>query len=134
VIGCTPFRRLCIGMEHPKGVTMSSYPPQQQPPSYGQQPQPPPYQPQSPYGQPPYGQSPYGQSPYAQPKTNGLAIAGFVCAFLFSLVGLILSIIALSQINKSNGMQKGKGLAIAGIIISAVSIAVAILAFAANNS
>jgi hypothetical protein len=110
---------------------MSSYPPQQ-PPSYGQQPQPPPYQPQGPYGQPPYGQSPYGQSPYSQPKTNGLAIAGFICAFLFSLVGLILSIIALSQINKSNGMQKGKGLATAGIIISVVFMAISGLAFASR--
>jgi len=63
-----------------------------------------------------------GQSPYTQPKTNGLAIAGFVCAFLISIVGLVLSIIALNQINNSNGMQKGKGLAIAGIIIGALNI------------
>jgi hypothetical protein len=113
---------------------MMGYPPQQQPP-YGQQPQsPPPYQPQGqgpygqqPYGQQPYGQQPYGQQPYSQPKTNGLAIAGFVCAFLLSLVGLILSIIALNQINKSNGMQKGKGLAIAGIVIGALNIGLNIL-------
>jgi len=57
-----------------------------------------------------------------QPRWNGLAIAGFILSFLISLVGLILSIIALNQINKSGGMQKGKGLALAGIIISALSI------------
>ncbi len=111
---------------------MSSYPPQQ-PPSYGQQPQPPPYQPQGPYGQPPYGgQAPYGQYPYAQAKTNGLAIAGFVLSFFISLVGLVLSIIALNQINKSNGMQKGKGLAIAGIIIGALGMVFGALAFASR--
>lgn len=90
--------------------------------------QPPGYTPQPPYGQQPYGQSPYGQPAYTpRPKTNGLAIAGFICAFLISLVGLILSIIALVQINNSNGMQKGKGLAIAGIIIAVLSMGVTIL-------
>jgi hypothetical protein len=57
-----------------------------------------------------------------QPKTNGLALAGFICAVLLfpAFIGLILSIIGLVQINNSQGMQKGKGLALAGIIISAV--------------
>ena len=106
---------------------MSSNPPQQ----------PPGYTPQPPYGQQPYGQQPYGQSPYGQPggypppaKTNGLAIAGFVLSFLVSLVGLILSIIALTQINGSNGTQKGKGLAIAGIIIGALSMLATVAALA----
>jgi len=62
-----------------------------------------------------------------QPRWNGLAIAGFILSFFISLVGLILSIIALNQINKSGGMQKGKGLALAGIIISALSIIVSLL-------
>jgi hypothetical protein len=60
-------------------------------------------------------------------KWNGMAIAGFICAFLCSILGLIFSGIALSQINSSGGMQKGKGLAIAGIIISIVSIVLGIL-------
>ncbi|MDQ6602301.1 MAG: DUF4190 domain-containing protein [Chloroflexota bacterium] len=106
---------------------MSTNPPQQ----------PPGYTPQPPYGQQPYGQPPYGQQPYGQPggypqpaKTNGLAIAGFVLSFFISLVGLILSIIALVQINGSNGRQKGKGFAIAGIIIGAVSMVFTALALA----
>jgi hypothetical protein len=125
---------------------MSSYPPQppppygqqpqppQQPPPYGQQAQPPPYPPQQP---PPYGQqpppwppqAPYGQGQYIEPKTSGLAIGGFIAAFIIGIVGLVLSIIALNQINASNGMQKGKGLAIAGIIISALNIGTSFLLF-----
>jgi hypothetical protein len=118
---------------------MSSYPPQQppqQPPPYGQPPpqQPPPYSSQPPpsYGMPPYGQQqpPYPpQGPYAEPKTNGLAIGGFIVAFFFGLIGLVLSIIALNQINASNGMQKGKGLALAGIIISALNMVGGIFLF-----
>lgn len=50
--------------------------------------------------------------------TNQLAIAGFVLSFLFVPLGLILSIIALIQIKKSR--QAGKGLAIAGIAVSAI--------------
>ena len=61
-------------------------------------------------------------------RTSGLAIAGFVCAFFCSLLGLILSIIGLSEINKSNGAVKGRGLAIAGIVISSLSFVIGILA------
>lgn len=51
---------------------------------------------------------------------NGMAIAGFVLSFLVPLLGLIFSIIGLSKANSLNGNKKG--LAIAGIIISAVTI------------
>lgn len=74
------------------------------------------------------------QQPYVpQPpqKTNGLAIAGFATSFLalccwFLPVGLVLSIVALVQINK-NPQQGGKGLAIAGIVISAVCMFIGLL-------
>ena len=56
--------------------------------------------------------------------TNTLAILGFIFAFLFSLVGLILSIIALGQIKRTG--ERGHGLAVAGIIISVVSLLIAI--------
>jgi hypothetical protein len=56
---------------------------------------------------------------------NGLAIAGFICSFFFAVVGLILSIVGLSQINKDN--ERGKGLAIAGIVISGVSMFVGVI-------
>ncbi len=62
-------------------------------------------------------------------KNNSLAVAGFVTSIvsliinLWGIVGLlalILSVIGLVQI--SNNKEKGKGLAIAGIIIGAFSI------------
>ena len=66
--------------------------------------------------------------------TNGFAIAGFVISLvsiffdcgLTSPISLILSIIGLSKIKKGN--EKGKGFAIAGIIISALTIGFIIIA------
>lgn len=64
----------------------------------------------------------------ARPKTSGLAIASLVCGILgpctvglAAVVGLILGIVALSRIAKSAGQLTGRGLAIAGIIISAAT-------------
>jgi hypothetical protein len=69
----------------------------------------------------------------ASTRTNGLAIAGFVlglfsviCCFigpLFGILGLIFSIIALVQINREP-FHGGKGLAIAGIILSVLGFLV----------
>ena len=79
------------------------------------------------YQQPQYQQPQYQQPQYQQPqfyqqfptaqKTNGLAIASFVCSFFCGILGVIFGIIAISQINKTNG--NGKGLAIAGICLGA---------------
>ncbi|MGZ9932644.1 DUF4190 domain-containing protein [Streptomyces sp. NC-S4] len=101
-----------------------SIPPQ--PPSspgpYGQPGQPGPYgQPGQP-GPPPYGGAPQGWYPPQQQKTNVLAIVAFVMALVcgIPLVPLILGIVALSQI-KSRG-EKGKGLAVAAIVIHSLVI------------
>jgi uncharacterized membrane protein len=75
----------------------------------------------------PYGAPAYPPGMGGEPKTSGLAIAGFICAFVCNLVGLILSIVALSKINSSGGQLKGKGLAIAGIILSAIFLVISIL-------
>ena len=59
--------------------------------------------------------------PYAHvgpPRTSGMAIAGLICSFFFSLLGLIFSIIALNQIKRSLGTLTGRGMAMAGLIIS----------------
>jgi Domain of unknown function (DUF4190) len=98
----------------------------------------PPYGPYGQYGQAPapygasgppaYEQYPsgYGAFPPSSalptPKTNGLAIAAFVCSclgifFLPIFPGVILGFVARSQIKRSGGAQKGDGLAIAAIII-----------------
>jgi hypothetical protein len=51
-------------------------------------------------------------------KTNVLSVIGLIFAFFVPLVGLICSIIGLAQAKKKG--EKGKGLAIAGIIISVI--------------
>ena len=58
-------------------------------------------------------------------NVNVMAIVSFVMAFLFNIVGLILGFVALKQI-KSTG-EKGRGLAISGIVISIVSILLSFL-------
>ncbi len=51
-------------------------------------------------------------------KTNALAVIGLVSAFFVPLIGLVLSVVGLAQINKKK--EKGKGLAVAGIISAVV--------------
>lgn len=62
-------------------------------------------------------------------SSNGLAVAALVCSFLFPLIGLILSIVALSQM-KSSGNNEGKGMATAGLIISICWFGLICLVFA----
>jgi len=58
---------------------------------------------------------------YPQPKqTNSTAIVGLVLAFIFPLVGLILSIVAHRQCTQRN--ENGQGTALAGIIISIIRL------------
>ena len=100
-------------------------------PSYGQQP----YYGNSaqPMGMgPPQGptMSPYGyptfQPDYAHSKrTNTFALVGFILSFFAPLVGIVLSIIGLSDSKKKN--EGGQGLAVAGIIISIVRLLLGIL-------
>lgn len=118
----------------PIGVQMGMNPfggPPQQPPT------PPPSPPTSPYGAPPGGYP--GPGATAQ-KTNGLAIAAMVVGIVgmvtslfaigvfFTWIALPLGIVALLKINKSNGTEKGKGMAITGIVLG--SIGVIMLGFA----
>ena len=59
-------------------------------------------------------------------NSNGIAIGGFVCSLLgLSIIGLVLSCIGLSKSKKLNG--NNKGFAIAGIILSAIKIVLAII-------
>lgn len=60
------------------------------------------------------------------PATSGMAIAGLVCSILglfccgpiLSTLGLVFSVMALSQINQNPLKYTGKGIAVAGIVIS----------------
>lgn len=95
--------------------------------------------PTSGYGPPPgapgYGVPPspagYGYSAgygYLPPqKTNGLAVASLVCSLLWmfglgSVLALVFGSISLSQIKRSNQMQRGRGLAIAGVIVGVLGV------------
>ncbi len=69
----------------------------------------------------------------AATTSNGFATAGFVCGIIsclcccgcpFNLLGLTFSIIALVQIHRQTEKQNGWGLALAGLICSAVSLLV----------
>ncbi len=98
------------------------------PPAYGA----------TPYANAGYGQyAPQGQSPYGRPvtrKTNGMAIAALVCScagiFLLGIpavLGIIFGFVARGQIRQSNGAQGGNGMALAGIIVGFVVVALVIL-------
>lgn len=58
-------------------------------------------------------------------QTNGFCIAGFIVSFFLVITGLILSIIGVSQCKKTG--EKGRGLGIAGIVISSVKIVYTII-------
>jgi hypothetical protein len=67
-------------------------------------------------------------------RTNSLAITGMVCGILsltlccccggfpFNVLGLIFSLIALSQIKANPEQHEGRGMAIAGLVLSILSL------------
>lgn len=88
------------------------------------------------------GQNPYyqGHENIDEPRTNGMSIASLVlgiigvvmdCCYGFGLIlgiiGLVLGILSNGQIKKSDGKEKGSGMAIAGIILSAIAILIGII-------
>ncbi|MFJ3443344.1 DUF4190 domain-containing protein [Streptomyces sp. NPDC086081] len=92
-------------------------------------PPPGPPHPRDPYGPPPAGPSqawgPYGTAgrPYGTPvSVNALAVAALVLGVLCFIpaLGLVLGLIALRQISRSG--QSGRGLAIAGAVLSCAGI------------
>ena len=68
--------------------------------------------------------APQGLNPAAE-RYNVLAIVGFICAFVFALAGLIISIIARGQIKRTG--EKGAGLAKWRIIVSIIVLALYVL-------
>ena len=60
-------------------------------------------------------------------QSNTMAIVGFIFSFFFALVGLICSIIGFKRAPEFGG--NGKGIALAGIIISSISIIITIIVF-----
>jgi len=105
----------------------------------GPQNQPQPVSPPPPvYQQPVYQQPVYQQPMYQQPmyqpapRTNGFAIASFVCSLFINILGIIFGHVALSQIKRTN--EGGQGLAIAGLIIGYISLGIVILVVISSGS
>jgi hypothetical protein len=68
--------------------------------------------------------------------TNSYAMAGMIfgilaffccCKFLFGALGIIFSLIGLSQINRHPELYEGRGLAIAGLVLSILSLLLALV-------
>jgi hypothetical protein len=77
--------------------------------------------PQPGFQQPGYPPPPYGAYPgYPPPArgTNTMAILALVFAFVFAPAGIVFGIIARNQIARTG--EEGEGLALAGLIVSAV--------------
>jgi len=121
--------------DQPPGASQGGYPPGGYPPP-GYPPPPPGYPP--PVGGPPPGYQqyppppyPYGYDPYGggkPPGTNGKAIAALVTSLvgllfcgLPSVVGLVLGIMGMRETKRTG--QEGYGLALAGVIVGAISAA-----------
>lgn len=98
---------------------------------------------QNPYGQNPYGQNSYGNmqgyanQPPQQQKTNTFAIVAFVQGilsvflnsvlfFIPSVMAIVFGCISLSQL-KQNPDQKGKGMAVAGLVLGIVFLILTIV-------
>ncbi|MFG1850626.1 DUF4190 domain-containing protein [Actinomadura geliboluensis] len=98
--------------------------------------------PQPPYQPPPAPPGPPGPpgygSPYRNDSTNGLAVAAFITGLLgcLGVLGIILGAISLSQIGRNGG--RGRGFAIAGIVLSSLwilgAVVVGVVAAASDSS
>ncbi|WP_031483829.1 DUF4190 domain-containing protein [Streptomyces bicolor] len=117
--------------EQPQGPYVQGQYPPPSPYAHGAPGAPGPYAPQ-PYG--PYSQyGPYG--PYGRPApVNGVAIGALVLGILCFLpaVGLALGLIALAQIKKKG--ERGRGMAVAGSILSSVGLVLWALALATGGA
>ena len=60
---------------------------------------------------------------------NSLALVGLILSFFITLAGLIVSIVALKRSKQPEYAGDGKGMAIAGIVVSAVEMGLAILLY-----
>jgi Domain of unknown function (DUF4190) len=105
-----------------------SQPPPGPPP--GPTPPPPPTPPAPPgWGGPPPGTI-YPGAPSSAPPTSGLAVAALVTGLFFwccaipGIVAIVLGHIALEQIDDSGGVTRGRGMAIAGIVLGWVGIGI----------
>ena len=84
---------------------------------------------------PPAPQYPYAAAdaaPSTGPRTNGLAIASMVLGIVWvywigSILAVIFGHIALSQIRRTGGVQQGRGMAIAGVVLGWIGVATLVI-------
>ena len=86
---------------------------------------------------PPPPPQPATPSYAAGPKTgtNGLAIAALVCGIvgcftITAIAAIVLGFVARNQIEQSGGTQQGSGMALAGIILGFVWLALSVIQIA----
>jgi hypothetical protein len=83
---------------------------------------------------------PASYQPGTAVKTSGMAIASLILGIigmisiptmLLSILAIIFGAIGMGQVNKSNGLLKGKGMAVTGIILGilAILLTIAVIAF-----
>jgi hypothetical protein len=97
---------------------------------------PPPSGPTPPPAPPPSSQQPAGYGYQTSPKTNGLAIASlvlgiaglvfYVCG-VASILALVFGYMAKGQIDRAPETQGGRGMAIAGIIMGWIGVAILVI-------
>jgi Domain of unknown function (DUF4190) len=109
----------------PAGGPSPSEQPYAAPPGWGQQQ---PYGQQQPSGQQPWGNYHPGYGYYPPQGFSGFAIAGFVCALVLfwffglgGILGVVFGILGIRQCAREN--RRGRGLAIAAIVIGGLVIA-----------
>lgn len=78
---------------------------------------------------PPPSGPPAGWQPQQYQRTNGFAVASLVldilfCGMVTALLAVIFGNIALEKIAASNGAEKGRGLAIAGIVLGWIGLGI----------
>lgn len=70
------------------------------------------------------------------PATSGYAIASLICSLLGyvgvlgfgTILGIIFGHLALREIDRSNGMLQGRGMAQAGLILGYIAVGIGVLA------
>src|SRR5205809_4737093 len=84
-----------------------------------------------PYPPPASYPPPYGYLPLTAPRagTNGFSIAAMVLGIVWvwwigSILALVFGYIAKSQIDRSEGTQNGRGMAIAGIVLGWIGVGI----------
>ena len=69
----------------------------------------------------------YNKSVNVPEQKNTLALVGFILSFFVNVAGLVISIIAYKNAKKPEYNGDGKNFALAGIIISAVSMGISLI-------